>query len=411
MPDQEYKHFNCYQVLGVAQNATPKEIRTAYHRASLQSHPDRGGTNEAQAKVNQAYEILSDPIQRQAHDIYWKMFTTSGFARPAATKTYNEHQSYTSPKTTPPETKSTQREQPRGEPLAGLRNRIKQQVEKEKARIWQDLGNQTQRYEADFKQQLSSKRQESLFIFMGMIALTAIGIVIPLLWLGVVYLGWMLISRVSGVQIANQRFSIFDFDAASKLQKHAKQVANESCTKEVSNLERHYSSLASLSELLLRPSTFDDSEEQVARRLTASFFLMGYAPLQFDRENRTLFFTDGEEKILVRFRHRAGIATNITYVEKLVSLMRGHNILRSFLFCSPGLSGNAANFANSYKVKWYTLEAMNQWIELVLVSDYSGPDGDVLVNLDKLRSFLGTISPAISARSYKPRFRYGKYGF
>jgi len=91
--------------------------------------------------------------------------------------------------------------------------------------------------------------------------------------------------------------------------------------------------------------------------------------------------------------------------------MLGHSAARSFLFCSPGLSGNAENYANTHKVKWYTLETMNHWIEQVLVSDYSGPAGDVLMHLDKLRSFLATLSPAIAARSYKSRARYGRYKF
>jgi curved DNA-binding protein CbpA len=413
MPSEQWKLFNCYEVLGASPTATPQEIRTSYKQASLRHHPDRGGSHDAQVKVNLAYEVLSNPIERQAHDIHWRISTTGDFARPQTSKPYDSGQAYTRTRETPSGPKQTQREAPRREPLAGLRNRIHQQVEREKARIWQDLNNRAQRNEANFKQQLSNQRQEAAFIFVGLIALGAITVVTQYawLWIGVAYLGWLLLSRLTGVQIANRRFSIFDFNSADSLRQHAQYAAKESCSKDVNSLERHFSSLASITELLLRPSTFDDSEEQVARRLTASFFLMGYIPIQFDRDDRTLVFTDGDEKILVRFRHRSGIATNITYVEKLVSLMHVHSTTRSFLFCSPGLSGNAANYANTHRVKWYTLETMNHWIEQVLVSDYSGPAGDVLMNLDKLRSFLGTLSPAIATRSYKPRFRYGRYRF
>lgn len=110
-------------------------------------------------------------------------------------------------------------------------------------------------------------------------------------------------------------------------------------------------------------------------------------------------FTDGEERILVRFRHRTGIATNISYVEKLVAGMAEQDIERGFLFCSPGLSGNAAEYARKKKVKWYTLESMNVWIEQVLTSEHTGPDGDVLQNLDKLLRFLGHISPRFTRRA------------
>jgi hypothetical protein len=259
-----------------------------------------------------------------------------------------------------------------------------------------------------FKQEFSNKRQETFFMFIGIIALATITTVLQLaiLWIGVIFLGWLLVSRLGGIQVANLSISIFDTNSAEKLREYAEKVAKESCINEIKNLDRHFSSLASLVKLLLRSSTFDDSEEQVARRLTASFFLMGYMPLHYDNENRTILFTDGEGKILVRFRHRSGIATNVTYVEKLVSLMDGHGIVRGFLFCSPGLSGNAANLASLHNVKWYTLETMNVWIDQVLASDYSGPSGDILVNLDKLCSFIASLSPMISARSSRPHGRY-----
>lgn len=132
---------------------------------------------------------------------------------------------------------------------------------------------------------------------------------------------------------------------------------------------------------------------------------MGYTPLQFDRQNRTLLFTDGGERLLVRFRHRTGNATNITYVEKLLSLMLANGAARGFLFCSPGLSGNAENYANTKKIKWYTLEKINIWIDEVLVSDYSGPAGDALRNLDTLINFLTTISYSLASTNYS-RYKF-----
>lgn len=413
MPNEQYKQFNCYKILGVSQNATPQEIRLAYKQTSLRSHPDRGGSHDAMVAVNLAYNILSNPIERQVHDIHWRTSTSSGYTVPPSSKTNNTRQTYTRTTETPPQTKSTYHEPPKKEPLVGLKSKIYQQVEQEKARIWQDLDNRTKKNEAAFKQELSNKRQETFYIFIGIIALIAITTTLQytILWFGVAYLGFLLISRLSGIQIANRSFSIFDFNSEDILREHAKKVAKESCVNDINNLDRHFSSLASLAELLLRTSTYDDSEEQVARRITAAFFLMGYMPLSYDSENRTILFTDGEEKTLVRFRHRAGIATNITYVEKLVSLMSRHGAIQGFLFCSPGLSGNAANYANLQKVKWYRLETMNPWIDQVLMSDYSGPSGDVLINLDKLRSFIATLSPMLAARSPRSRYRYGKYRY
>ncbi|EJD43768.1 DnaJ-domain-containing protein [Auricularia subglabra TFB-10046 SS5] len=67
-----------YDVLGVPATATPEEIRKAYRRRALQTHPDRLGPNptpeqKQQAedrfrKVNAAYEVLNDPENRNLYD-------------------------------------------------------------------------------------------------------------------------------------------------------------------------------------------------------------------------------------------------------------------------------------------------------------------------------------------------------
>ncbi len=45
-----------WEVLGLTAAATIEDIRTAYRRKSLESHPDRGGSTEAAAEVNTAYQ-------------------------------------------------------------------------------------------------------------------------------------------------------------------------------------------------------------------------------------------------------------------------------------------------------------------------------------------------------------------
>ncbi|RAO70300.1 uncharacterized protein BHQ10_006312 [Talaromyces amestolkiae] len=65
-----------YKVLGVSPTATQQEIRTAYKRASLRTHPDRvsvdapdraSRTKEFQ-RVNDAYYTLSDPERKRDYD-------------------------------------------------------------------------------------------------------------------------------------------------------------------------------------------------------------------------------------------------------------------------------------------------------------------------------------------------------
>jgi hypothetical protein len=199
------------------------------------------------------------------------------------------------------------------------------------------------------------------------------------------------------IKIANRGFSIIDPNVVFNLQEHAFEIAKQSCAADLKKAEEHLSTLASISKLLFRPSTLDDSEEQVARRLTAAFFLMGYIPVLFDSQHRTLTFNDGGEMIMARFRHRGGRPTNVTYVEKLVRLMTEQGISRGFLFCSSGLTRNADDYARKNKVDWRQIESMNKWIDQVLLSGYSGPTGEVLASLDNLQKFIGHISPEFTA--------------
>jgi len=58
-----------YDVLGLTREATPKEIRKAYHRIARKTHPDKALDKQDQfLAIKTAYEVLSDPIRRAAYD-------------------------------------------------------------------------------------------------------------------------------------------------------------------------------------------------------------------------------------------------------------------------------------------------------------------------------------------------------
>ncbi|KAK7040206.1 hypothetical protein VNI00_010012 [Paramarasmius palmivorus] len=57
---------NPYELLDVKQEATEQEIRTAYRQRSLKVHPDR--VTKKFHELNQAYELLLDPLRRLALD-------------------------------------------------------------------------------------------------------------------------------------------------------------------------------------------------------------------------------------------------------------------------------------------------------------------------------------------------------
>src|SRR5262249_50296584 len=61
-----------YEVLGVERDAGPDDIKRAYRQAALKYHPDRNsedpGAEEKFKEASAAYEVLSDPEQRQRYD-------------------------------------------------------------------------------------------------------------------------------------------------------------------------------------------------------------------------------------------------------------------------------------------------------------------------------------------------------
>ncbi|KAG5496567.1 hypothetical protein JIQ42_03396 [Leishmania sp. Namibia] len=66
--------LNYYRNLGVDTDATPQEVKTAYRQLALKYHPDvaeeahRAHAEMLFRRVAEAYEVLSDPMRRRAHD-------------------------------------------------------------------------------------------------------------------------------------------------------------------------------------------------------------------------------------------------------------------------------------------------------------------------------------------------------
>lgn len=68
--------IDLYEVLGIQKNATKSEVKKAYHKAALTSHPDKvpeDQREEADIKfkvISQAYEILYDEEKREMYDAH-----------------------------------------------------------------------------------------------------------------------------------------------------------------------------------------------------------------------------------------------------------------------------------------------------------------------------------------------------
>ncbi|XP_047154515.1 dnaJ protein ERDJ3A [Vigna umbellata] len=78
----EAKTVDPYKVLGVDKNASQREIQKAFHKLSLQYHPDKNKAKSAQekfAQINNAYDILSDEEKRKNYDMYGDVNGNPGF--------------------------------------------------------------------------------------------------------------------------------------------------------------------------------------------------------------------------------------------------------------------------------------------------------------------------------------------
>jgi len=59
-----------YEILQVHPVAHQEVVKRAYHTllGQLQGHPDLGGSHEQAVRINEAYQVLSDPEKRRAYD-------------------------------------------------------------------------------------------------------------------------------------------------------------------------------------------------------------------------------------------------------------------------------------------------------------------------------------------------------
>lgn len=76
MGQYERNWKNYYEVLQVSPNAEPTVIKAAYRRLAQSYHPDMTkdpAASQRMADINEAYEVLSDPVKRSEYDL---VFTT-----------------------------------------------------------------------------------------------------------------------------------------------------------------------------------------------------------------------------------------------------------------------------------------------------------------------------------------------
>ena len=75
---------NYYDILGVKNNASPEDIKSAYRKMAREHHPDMVGPSDKDAaekrfkEINEAYQVLSDTEKRKVYDQYGSSAFTNG---------------------------------------------------------------------------------------------------------------------------------------------------------------------------------------------------------------------------------------------------------------------------------------------------------------------------------------------
>ena len=71
-PQREWFEKNYYEVLGVAESATPKDVTRAYRKLARQHHPDANPGNDQSEErfkeISAAYDVLGDETKRKEYD-------------------------------------------------------------------------------------------------------------------------------------------------------------------------------------------------------------------------------------------------------------------------------------------------------------------------------------------------------
>ena len=71
-----------YEVLGVGRQASPEDLKRAFRKIAMDSHPDRNPDDEgAHARfkeASEAYAVLSDPERRRSYDMFGHAAVSAG---------------------------------------------------------------------------------------------------------------------------------------------------------------------------------------------------------------------------------------------------------------------------------------------------------------------------------------------
>ena len=395
MSDVAWKEINCYEVLGVSEDATVAEIRAAYRDATRRAHPDRGGSHDAQVQVNLAFETLSGPL-RPEHDAFWRgrraRRTSVGREEPGTASPRNGPRRFTRTGNLDNLWSRTGDKLTDGRTGGGFSSAVEARLAQERQRLQGDLEFRQQTLFSEFEKVLKKARLEAGLALFAFLLLAGIAIRFPLTWILALAVLVPLGRRALGVNLRGERVSALSPGASEAARRSAQALAQASVERDAGGLGIYADALRDLTELLQRPTRPTDNLAPVAARLAGAFFLLGYLPLRWEPERERLLVSRSGSEVVVQLRASDGRALSITQVDRFLKHLASQGRREAYLFSLPGLSDNARERAGNAGVRSFDLPELNEWIPSLLTTGYRGPGGDPLAALLKLRHFVQNLA-------------------
>ena len=371
-PGKKHPDNNYYSLLGVSRRSSIQEIKSAFRKLSMKTHPDRGGSNEEQARVNNAYEILSDPERRRGYNESLSNMTVRTPEKPVNRSRHADEWERSF----------------RGSAVKeSVRDRLREAVKRKSEEIRSGHSSRVEAVYADACRAFMKIRSACFISASAALICSAAAVAYPALWAGAVLSGYF-IARYSRYGDGDDAVFILHSEWRYRL----KQQSRKRVRREDDAMRAHLDNVSDCLDRMLsaaqKPSRAMDAEGTVLRRLLIHFFLMGYAPVSHDADARIVTVRGGDDAIAIRYRHRSGSPVNTAFVRKLYEYMEGNNIRKGYLFAAPGLSGNAAEFADSCVIAHYSIGELNSWIAGITSRYYPGPRGDIIECIDSFMKFI-----------------------
>jgi hypothetical protein len=374
-PNDKHNDINFYTLLDIKQGASIQEIKSAFRKISMKTHPDMGGSSEEQARINHAYEILSDPVRRRLYDESLAEETVRDPERPTYKSKHSEEWE-----------KSFRKSRDK----KNIRDRVREEITRRSEEVRSGYNSRIDSIYADACLAFSKTRKRFIiFASLTLIFLVA-GIFYPALWTGLVLSGY---ATIRYFRYGQDDDAVFVLNPEWKyiLKNHARKLARIESDVLLSHLENMPDYVIQLISAARSPSSSRDSEGTILRRILIHFFLQGYMPEGHDESARIVTLNDGDEKIAFRYRHRKGKPVNAAFIKKLYNHMDADNILKGFIFAAPGLSKKAAEFAEDHAIACFSIREMNDWIGRMMSGPCPGPRGDIIAHISSLMKFMQDI--------------------